>query len=190
MSEMRSNLRIDGPRLLNRLADLGAIGDTGDGGARRLALSEEDRQGRNWLKAQMHALGLTIATDKIGNIFGTLPGREDGPPVMLGSHIDTVGTGGRYDGALGVLAGLEVVAVLRDAGITPRYPVCIAAFTNEEGARFQPDMMGSCVHAGVLSLEEAYAVRDADGVSVGDAIRAIDAIGTLEPGSIKPRAYL
>lgn len=190
MSEMRSNLRIDGPRLLNRLADLGAIGDTGDGGARRLALSEEDRQGRNWLKAQMHALGLTIATDKIGNIFGTLPGREDGPPVMLGSHIDTVGTGGRYDGALGVLAGLEVVAVLRDAGITPRYPVCIAAFTNEEGARFQPDMMGSCVHAGVLSLEEAYAARDADGVSVGDAIRAIDAIGTLEPGSIKPRAYL
>lgn len=190
MSEMRSNLRIDGPRLLNRLADLGTIGDTGDGGARRLALSEEDRQGRDWLKGQMQALGMKVETDKIGNIFGTLPGREDGPPIMLGSHIDTVGTGGRYDGALGVLAGLEVVAVLRDAGITPRYPVCVAAFTNEEGARFQPDMMGSCVHAGVLSLEEAYAARDAAGVSVGDAIHAIDAIGDLKPGTIKPRAYL
>ena len=190
MSEMRSNLRIDGPRLLNRLADLGAIGDTGDGGARRLALSEEDRQGRAWLKGQMQTLGMKVETDKIGNIFGTLPGREDGPPVMLGSHIDTVGTGGRYDGALGVLAGLEVVAVLRDAGITPRYPVCVAAFTNEEGARFQPDMMGSCVHAGILSLDEAYAARDAAGVSVGDAIRAIDAIGNLNPGTIKPRAYL
>jgi N-carbamoyl-L-amino-acid hydrolase len=190
MSEMRSNLRVDGPRLLNRLADLGTIGDTGDGGARRLALSEEDRQGRDWLKGQMQALGMKVETDKIGNIFGTLLGREDGPPVMLGSHIDTVGTGGCYDGALGVLAGLEVVAVLRDAGITPRYPVCVAAFTNEEGARFQPDMMGSCVHAGILTLEEAYAARDAAGVSVGDAIHAIDAIGDLNPGTIKPRAYL
>ena len=190
MSEMRSNLRVDGSRLLNRLAELGRIGDTGDGGARRLALSEEDRQGRAWLVAQMQALGLTVQTDKIGNIFGTLAGREHGAPIMLGSHIDTVGTGGKYDGALGVLAGLETLAVLRDAGIVPRHSICVAAFTNEEGARFQPDMMGSCVHAGVLSLEEAYAARDADGVSVGDAIRAIGAIGELEPGAIAPRAYL
>ena len=190
MREMGSNLRVDGPRLLNRLAELGKIGDTGDGGARRLALSDEDRQGRDWLKAQMRALGLKVETDKIGNIFGTLPGREDGPPIMLGSHIDTVGTGGKYDGAYGVLAGLEAVATLRDAGIVPRYPICVAAFTNEEGARFQPDMMGSCVHAGVLSLAEAYEARDANGVRLGDAIHAIDAIGELEPGAIKPRAYL
>lgn len=190
MREARSNLRVDGPRLLNRLAELGAIGDTGDGGVCRLALSEEDRQGRAWLIAQMEALGLFIQTDQIGNIFGTLAGQEDGPPIMLGSHIDTVATGGRYDGALGVLAGLEVLAVLRDAGIVPRYPLCVAAFTNEEGARFQPDMMGSCVHAGVLSLEEAYAARDANGVSVGDALRSIHAQGDVQPGTIKPRAYL
>lgn len=190
MSETRSNLRVDGPRLLKRLATLGQIGDTGDGGVRRLALSEEDRQGRLWLMAEMKAIGLTVESDRIGNIFGTLPGREPGPPVMLGSHIDTVGTGGRYDGAYGVLAGLETLATLRDAGITPRHSICVAAFTNEEGARFQPDMMGSCVHAGVLSLEDAYAAKDADGVSVGEAIRAIDAIGPLEPGTIKPRAYL
>ncbi|MBU3731544.1 MAG: M20 family metallo-hydrolase [Beijerinckiaceae bacterium] len=189
-SETGSNLRVDGPRLLQRLAALGRIGDTGDGGARRLALSEEDRQGRLWLIAEMKAIGLTVESDKIGNIFGTLPGREPGPPIMLGSHIDTVGTGGRYDGAYGVLAGLEALAVLRDAGMTPRHSICVAAFTNEEGARFQPDMMGSCVHAGVLSLEDAYAAKDADGVSVGEAIRAIDAIGPLEPGAIKPRAYL
>jgi beta-ureidopropionase / N-carbamoyl-L-amino-acid hydrolase len=190
MRETGSNLRVNGPRLLKSLADLGAIGDTGDGGACRLALSEEDRQGRLWLIAQMEALGLTVQIDQIGNIFGTLPGREDGPPLMLGSHIDTVATGGRYDGALGVLAGLEVLAVLRDADYVPRFPICVAAFTNEEGARFQPDMMGSCVHVGALSLDQAYQARDADGVLLSDALHRIDAAGDMTPGTIKPRAFL
>jgi N-carbamoyl-L-amino-acid hydrolase len=184
------NLRVNGERLFARLARLGEIGDTRDGGARRLALSEEDRQGREWLVGEMTALGLRVEIDAIGNIFGTLPGTEDGPPVMLGSHIDTVATGGRYDGALGVMAGLEVVETLAEAGVRPRHSITVAAFTNEEGARFQPDMMGSCVHAGVLSLDAAVAARDADGVSVGEALAAIGAAGPIAPGTIRPRAFL
>ena len=117
---MTHNLRLDGDRLLARLAALGRIGDTGDGGVCRLALSEADARGRAWLANAMAELGLAVRTDAIGNMFGTLPGRDAVAPVMLGSHIDTVATGGRYDGALGVLAGLEVVAALREAGHVPR----------------------------------------------------------------------
>ncbi len=184
------NLAVNGERLLARLAELAGIGDTGDGGVRRLALSEEDRQGRAWLVDQMNALGLRVEIDAIGNIFGTLDGRAAGAPVMLGSHIDTVATGGRYDGALGVIAGLEVVATLRDAGWNPHHPITVAAFTNEEGARFQPDMMGSSVHVGLMTLEAARAARDADLVAVAEALDGIGAAGPMVPGSIRPRAFL
>jgi len=187
---MTHNLRLDGDRLLARLAALARIGDTGDGGVCRLALSEADARGRAWLADAMAELGLAVRTDAIGNMFGTLPGREAIPPVMLGSHIDTVATGGRYDGALGVLAGLEVLAALRDAGHVPRRPITVAAFTNEEGARFQPDMMGSCVHAGVLPLVEALAARDADGISVAQALASISAAGPPSEATEHPHAYL
>ena len=144
-----TNLRIAGDRLLWRLETLARIGDTGDGGCRRLALSDEDRQGRDLLVSWMRELGLDVRVDRDRqHRRRSWQARRTGRPCMLGSHIDTVATGGRYDGALGVLAGLEVLAALREAGMAPRRDIAVIAFTNEEGARFQPDMMGSYVWAG------------------------------------------
>ncbi|HEX8663156.1 MAG TPA: Zn-dependent hydrolase [Beijerinckiaceae bacterium] len=185
-----TNLRINGDRLLWRLETLAKIGDTSDGGCRRLALSDEDRQGRDLLVSWMRELGLEVRVDRIGNILGLMAGEADGPAVMLGSHIDTVATGGRYDGALGVLAALEAVAALKEAGIRPKRPLAVVAFTNEEGARFHPDILGSCVWTGTLPLEEAYAIRDDDGLAVGDELRRIGYAGETEPGSVPAHAYL
>ncbi|KPF65888.1 allantoate amidohydrolase [Bosea sp. AAP35] len=187
---MSSNLRIDGPRLLSRLAALSAIGATPEGGCRRLALSDEDRQGRDWLVAELEALGLSVRIDAIGNIIGILKGREDGPAVIMGSHIDTVGTGGRFDGALGVVAGVEVLATLRDAGLTPRRDMAVIAFTNEEGARFHPDMLGSYVWAGGMSVADAHAELDADGAVLGTELKRIGYEGLEEPGFLPAHAYL
>ena len=185
-----TNLRVDGARLLARLEALARIGDTGDGGARRLALSDADKGGRDLLVAWLRELGLAVHIDTIGNIVGVLAGSTDAAPIMLGSHIDTVGTGGKYDGALGVLAGLEVIETLQDAGLTPRRAIAVIAFTNEEGARFQPDILGSCVWTGDMTADEAYAVRDADGISVGDELVRIGYRGRATPGFLKPHAYL
>jgi len=135
--------QINGPRLLASLQTLGQIGALPGGGVNRLALTDADREGRDWTVARMRALGMRMAVDAIGNIVGTCPGTDDLPPVMMGSHIDTVRTGGLYDGNYGVLAGLEVVATLREAGLQTRRPLAVAVFTNEEGARFQPDMMAA-----------------------------------------------
>ena len=158
--------QIDGPRLLASLQALGQIGALPGGGVNRLALSDADGLGRDWMVARMRALGLRVEIDAIGNVFGHLAGVEDGPPVMMGSHIDTVRTGGLYDGNYGVLAALEVLATLLKAGLRTRRPLALAVFTNEEGARFQPDMMGSLVYVGGLPLQEALATRDADGLTV------------------------
>jgi N-carbamoyl-L-amino-acid hydrolase len=190
MSPQRpTNLRVDGDRLLRRLETLAKIGDTGDGGCRRLALSDEDRQGRDLLVSWMQELGLTVHVDRIGNIVG-VDGRAEDGVVMLGSHIDTVATGGRYDGALGVLAALEVIAAIREAGIELLRPLAVAAFTNEEGARFQPDMMGSSVWTGALSVRKARAACDRDGLLVGDELKRIGYAGPREPGAIKACAFL
>jgi beta-ureidopropionase / N-carbamoyl-L-amino-acid hydrolase len=186
---MQSNIRIDGARLVSRLMALSKIGATPEGGCRRLALSDEDRQGRDWLVGQMQGLGLAVRIDAIGNIVGILKGAEEGPAVILGSHIDTVGSGGRYDGALGVIGGLEVVATLRDLGLTPKRDIAVIAFTNEEGARFHPDMLGSYVWAGGLSVEDAYAEKDADGAVLGEEIRRIGYDGPEAPGFLKAHAY-
>jgi N-carbamoyl-L-amino-acid hydrolase len=118
----------------------------------------------------MRDLGLDVTIDEIGNVIGTRAGLEAGAPVMTGSHIDTVRTGGRYDGNLGVLAGLEVIEVLEAAGVTTRRPLAVAFFTNEEGSRFQPDMMGSLTYVGGLALEEALDVVGIDGATVGDEL--------------------
>lgn len=187
---MSTNIRIDGPRLVSRLAELSKIGATPEGGCRRLALSDEDRQGRDWLVGQMRALGLAVKIDAIGNIVGILQGLEEGPAVILGSHIDTVGTGGRFDGALGVIAGLEVLAALKDAGLTPKRDMAVIAFTNEEGARFHPDMLGSYVWAGGMSVAAAHAEVDPDGVAVGDELRRIGYDGPEQPGFLQAHAYL
>lgn len=176
-------------RLMARLFELGGIGALEGGGTCRLALTDADKAGRDWLVAQMEALGLAVHVDAIGNIWGIRPGREDGAPVMIGSHIDSVATAGIYDGALGVLSGLEVVAALNSAGAETRHPVAVAAFTNEEGARFAPDMMGSGVHQGALDLGEMQATRATDGSAVvGEELDRIGYRGTAAP--ITPRAYL
>lgn len=187
---MSSNLRIDGPRLVSRLAALSEIGATPEGGCRRLALSDEDKQGRDWLVGQMQALGLDVKVDAIGNIVGLLKGQEDGPAVIMGSHIDTVGTGGRFDGALGVVAGVEVLAALRDAGLRPKRDMAVIAFTNEEGARFHPDMLGSYVWAGGMSVEAAHAERDSEGVVLGTELERIGYHGPEKPGFLPAHAYL
>lgn len=187
---MSSNLRIDGPRLVSRIEALAQIGATPEGGCRRLALTDEDKQGRDWLVGQMRELGLEVKIDAIGNIVGILKGQQEGPAVILGSHIDTVGTGGRFDGALGVIAGVEVLAALRDAGLTPQRDMAVIAFTNEEGARFHPDMLGSYVWAGGMSVEAAHAERDADGAVLGTELGRIGYHGPERPGFLAAHAYL
>jgi N-carbamoyl-L-amino-acid hydrolase len=183
------NTRIDGDRLMNRLMALAKIGATPEGGCRRLALSDEDRQGRDWLVAEMKALGLDVRVDKVGNIVGILRGAEPGPAVILGSHIDTVGSGGKYDGALGVVAGVEVLATIRALGIVPKRDLAVIAFTNEEGARFHPDILGSLVWTGGMSADAAYAEKDADGAVFGEEIRRIGYVGAEEPGFLKAHCY-
>jgi N-carbamoyl-L-amino-acid hydrolase len=190
MAATLGNVRIDGARMIDRLAVLATIGDTGDGGARRLALTDQDKEGRDFLLAMLREASLETHVDQVGNIVGVLPGAEPGPAVMLGSHIDTVGTGGRYDGALGVMAGVEVLATLKERGLVPRRPMAVLAFTNEEGARFQPDMLGSCVWSGAVSVGEARAARDQAGVSVGAELDRIGYAGALAPGAIPAHAYL
>ena len=175
---MLSSLRIDPARLVARIERLGSIGALEGGGVCRLALTPSEKLGRDHLVAEMTALGLEVAIDAIGNVFGTRKGRREGPAVLLGSHIDTVATGGLYDGALGVLAGLEVIAALNEASIATELPVTVAAFTNEEGARFAPDMLGSLVFVGGLGLEEALDTVSIDGKRLGDELASIGYAGT------------
>lgn len=182
--------QINGQRLLSSLQALGQIGALPGGGVNRLALTDADRAGRDWTVARMRALGMQIEIDAIGNIVATYPGTDDLPPVMVGSHIDTVRTGGLFDGNYGVLAGLEVVATLREAGLQTRRPLAIAVFTNEEGARFQPDMMGSLVYVGGLALQDALAICDADGVSVQSELQRIGYQGTAPVGTPVVDSYV
>ena len=186
---MTDQLHIDLDRLQRRLSEFNAIGTLPGGGTCRLALSDEDRQGRDLLVTWMRELGLTVTIDAIGNIFGLCAGTEGGDPVMCGSHIDTVGTGGRYDGLYGVLAGLEALETLKDAGVMTRRPLALAAFTNEEGSRFSPFAMGSLVHVGALPLDECYAIKGIDGATVGNELRRIGYLGDAKPGAIKAHAY-
>jgi N-carbamoyl-L-amino-acid hydrolase len=184
-----NNLRIDIDRLMGRIRALGAVGALEGGGVCRLALSDEDKAGRDLVVAWMRELGLEVTIDRIGNVVGLRRGAQDGPPVMTGSHIDTVATGGLYDGNLGVLAGLEVIATLNDAEITTRHPLAVAFFTNEEGARFAPDMMGSGVHQGALSLDECLATRASDGATVGEELVRIGYVGEAPVGAVGARAF-
>lgn len=176
-------------RMMARLTELGRIGALEGGGVSRLALTDADKAGRDWLVAGMRALGLSVFIDGIGNIWGIRPGTGDGAPIMVGSHIDTVATGGIYDGALGVLAGLEVIAALNACAARTEHPVAVAAFTNEEGARFAPDMMGSGVHQGALELQQMLAVTATDGKGV--VKEDLDRIGYRgDAAPITPAAFL
>ena len=188
--QMTTLPEINRDRLLARLDTFNRIGALPGGGNCRLALSDEDRAGRDLLVRWMRDLGLAVTVDAIGNIIGVRGGREDSPPVMFGSHVDTVGTGGRYDGLYGVLAGLEACEALNDAGTATRRPLALVAFTNEEGSRFAPYAMGSLVYVGGVGLEDAYAIRGIDGATVGEELRRIGYAGEARPGFLKPHAYL
>ncbi|MEM9513471.1 MAG: Zn-dependent hydrolase [Actinomycetota bacterium] len=171
---------------LDALAEIGRIdGPNGEWGNARLALTDEDRAGRDLVVDWMRALDLDVTIDRIGNIVGVRAGRgADLAPVMTGSHIDTVGTGGRFDGTLGVLAGLEVIEALNDADIVTERPLAVAVFTDEEGSRFPPDMLGSLVYAGGMPLEAALAIEAVDNqATIGDELGRI---GYAGPGPCPP----
>jgi N-carbamoyl-L-amino-acid hydrolase len=184
------SLRIDIDRLMARIDALAGVGSIEGGGVCRLALTEEDKTGRDLVVSLMRHLGLDVSIDRIGNVVGVRPGMEDGAPVMTGSHLDTVRTGGRYDGALGVLAGLEVVATLNDAGIDTRRSLAVAFFTNEEGARFAPDMMGSMVHQGHLPLEQALETTGLDQTTVREDLAKIGYLGHAPCGSVRAHSFV
>lgn len=191
MAKENTELKIRGDVLLDQIKKLGAVGTDPLGGRTRLALSDEDRQGRDLVVGWMKELGLEVKIDKVGNIFGVMEGRDKGrKPLMVGSHIDSVVQAGPYDGCFGVLSGLAVARAYKDGGLSPERTLVVAAFTDEEGARFQPDMLGSLVYVGGMSLEEAYQSRDEDGVLLGDALKAIGYDGDEEPGFIQPGEFL
>ena len=185
-----TNLKIDAGRLMSRIDALAEVGRTAEGGVHRLALGDDDRIARDRVVDWMRGAGLEVEIDGIGNIIGIRPGTEALPPVMTGSHIDSVANGGKLDGSYGVLAGIEAVETLNDAGIDTPRPIAVCVFTNEEGARFQPDMMGSLVYAGGLSVDEALAREDDDGVLLGDALARIGYRGDAEIGSVRPHAFV
>lgn len=183
---------INDARLLNRLRALGEIGRNSESGLTRLAASETEKLGRDQFVAWLKEADLEVAVDRIGNIFGVWKtvGTENHDPLMIGSHIDTVINAGIYDGCYGVLSGLEVIATLREAGFQPSRPLVVGAFTNEEGVRYAPDMMGSLVYAGGLDVEEALATVGVDGSNLGEELAAIGYAGSHEPGFMKPHAYI
>jgi N-carbamoyl-L-amino-acid hydrolase len=183
-------VEIDTASLLDRLARLGAVGAIPGGGNARLALTDEDKAGRDLVVDWMRELGLDVGTDAIGNVVGVRAGSADIAPVMIGSHIDTVRTGGRYDGNLGVLAGLELCAALDRVDLRTRRPIAVAFFTNEEGARFQPDMLGSLVYVGGMPLAEAHAARSIDGKALGAELARIGYLGDKAPGFVRPHAFV
>ena len=183
-------MRINRARLAGSMDALGKIGETARGGLDRVALTDDDRRGRDLLVGWMKQAGLTVTVDQMGNIFGVRPGTESLPPVFMGSHADSVPSGGKYDGQLGVLCALETIRTLIDARARTRHPVGMIVFTNEEGARFQPAMIASGVMAGKIPLEDAYNARDRDGRRLVDELERIGYLGA-EPCVPRPmRAYL
>jgi len=185
-----NDLQVDVDRLLGRIGALAEIAPIEGGGNSRLALTDADREARDLVVLWMRDLDLDVSIDAIGNVVGVRVGRDSGPPVMTGSHIDTVRTGGRYDGNLGVLAGLEVVETLAAAGVTTRRPLAVAFFTNEEGARFPPDMMGSLVYVGGMPVEEALDITGIDGLRVGDELVRIGYAGDHPCPNVEPHAFV
>jgi N-carbamoyl-L-amino-acid hydrolase len=193
-TSVSSSLTLDGARLIEQLRQLGEVGADHEGGGRtRIALTDDERAGRDLVVEWMRELDLEVRIDRIGNMFGTLrAGSDDGNqrPLMMGSHIDTVKNAGALDGCYGVLAGLAIARAFRQAGIRPQRSITVAAFTNEEGIRYQPDMMGSLVYAGGLSVDAALNTVGIDGTRLGDELARIGYAGDLEPGAMVPHEYL
>ncbi len=189
-----SNIFLNAEQLLAHIQALAAIGaDPVNGGRTRLALTDDEKAGRDLVVQWMRELQLEVRIDRIGNILGILHGADQGAglqPLMIGSHIDTVCNAGALDGCYGVLAGLAVVRAYRAAGVTPARAIVVAAFTNEEGVRYQPDMMGSLTYAGGASLPAMLDTIGSDGTRLGDELARIGYAGDMEPGAIMPREYL
>jgi len=184
------NARIDPLRLWDALMDMAAIGATPKGGVRRLTLTEVDRAGRDRFRALCEAEGLTVTVDAIGNMFARRQGRDPArAPVLFGSHLDSQPSGGKFDGALGVIAGLEVIRTLNEAGIETEAPLVLCNWTDEEGSRFGHSLMGSGVWAGVYPLPKAYALADTDGVTVEAALEAIGYKGAQAAEPFPADAY-
>ncbi len=187
--------RVSPERLDRHLSALAAIGATPDGGVNRQVLTAGDQAGRRYLTDLARALNLEVSTDAIGNQFFRMSGAsgKDSPAITTGSHLDTQPTGGRLDGVLGIVAGLEAMAAMRDAGFTPAYPVEVVNWTNEEGCRFAPGCMGSMIHCGTRQLEEFLSVTDSEGITFADALR--ETLAACEFGHVREtgrpiRAYI
>jgi len=189
MSDL-SNVRINGQRLWDSLMEMAKIGGTPKGGCKRLTLTDVDKQGRELFRAWCEQAGCSLKIDEMGNMFAHRAGVEDDlPPVVLGSHLDTQPTGGKFDGVLGVLGALEVVRSLNDLKIKTRYPIEVANWTNEEGSRFAPAMISSGVFAGVYTKEFAYSRLDPDGKKLGDELARIGFKGSEPVGGRPVHAY-
>ncbi|MGV3490362.1 MAG: Zn-dependent hydrolase [Devosia sp.] len=184
------NLRINPDRLWNSIHELAEIGPGIAGGSNRQTLTDADAEGRRLFQKWSEAAGMSMGVDKMGTMFMTRPGTDpDALPVYIGSHLDTQPTGGRYDGVLGVLAGLEVVRSMNDLGIKTKHPIVVTNWTNEEGARFAPAMMASGVFAGQFGLDYAYGRKDLEGHTFGDELKRIGWVGDEEVGARKMHAY-
>lgn len=185
-------LSINSTRLLERLQALGALGKDAEGRRTRLAASDAEKKGRDLVVSWMMEAGLEVVVDRIGNIFGIWKTEENAreKPLMLGSHIDTVIDAGQYDGCLGVIGGIEVIRSMKEAGYRTARPVAVGVFTNEEGVRYSPDMMGSLVYAGGMDTDEALAAVGTDGTVLGEELKRIGYAGTADPGFLQPEAFV
>lgn len=185
-------MKVNAQRLHDNIDRYAQIGKVGELGVERIALSDEDKEARDLLKSQMLQAGLQVQVDQLGNMIGLRKGKKDCPAVAFGSHLDTVYAGGRFDGALGVLAGLELIQTLNDNQIETERPLALVNFTNEEGVRFAPDMMGSHVYAGLADLDEILVSKayDQEEDTIGSRLKAIGYNGTLKPGSISFHGFL
>ena len=190
MAAPGENLRINGDRLWDSLMEMARIGPGVAGGNNRQTLTDADGEGRHLFKRWCEQAGLTVGVDQMGTMFARREGTDpDALPVYVGSHLDTQPTGGKYDGVLGVLSGLEVVRTMNDLGIKTKHPVVVTNWTNEEGARFAPAMLASGVFAGVHTLDYAYGRKDMDGKSFGDELKRIGWVGDEAVGARRMHAY-
>ncbi|HEY8333476.1 MAG TPA: Zn-dependent hydrolase [Tardiphaga sp.] len=191
MSQLASNLQIDSARLWGTILETAKFGGTPKGGIRRLTLTAEDKQVRDWFRAACEAAGCEVHIDALGSMFALRRGRDmSKPPIGLGSHLDTQPTGGKFDGILGTLAALEVVRTLNDAGIETELPICIANWTNEEGSRFVPAMMASAAYVGDFTTDDILSRQDIEGITVGEALDSIGYRGDVPVGTQKFTSFV
>ena len=190
MANIASNFKINGDRLWETIMEMAKIGPGIAGGNNRQTLTDEDAKGRALFQKWCDESNLSMGIDKMGTMFARREGTDpDALPVYVGSHLDTQPTGGKYDGILGVLGGLELIRSLDDMNIKTKHPIVLVNWTNEEGTRFAPPMMASGVFAGVHTLDWAYAKEDSDGKKFGDELKRIGWIGDEEVGSRKMKAF-